>query len=86
MALKPVFMPVFGFKGMTTKGMNNKNHTFYIFLKKNTFVADDRYVETVEIFLLKNFAVSFSTFAALLSSCYQQDLKTATLCFSFIVR
>jgi len=42
---------------MTTKGMNNKNHTFYIFLKKNTSVADDRYVETVEIFLLKNFAV-----------------------------
>lgn len=57
MALKPVFMPVFGFKGMTTKGMNNKNHTFYIFLKKNTSVADDRYVETVEIFLFKNFAV-----------------------------
>ena len=50
-------MPVFGFKGMTTKGMNNKNHTFYIFLKKNTSVADDRYVETVEIFLLKNLAV-----------------------------
>ncbi len=57
MALKPVFMTVFGFNGMTTKGMNNKNHTFYIFLKKNTSVADDRYVETVEIFLLKNFAV-----------------------------
>lgn len=71
---------------MTTKVMNNKNHTFYIFLKKNTSVADDRYVETVEIFLLKNFAVSFSTFEALLSSCYQQDLKTATLCFSFAVR
>ena len=86
MALKPVFMTVFGFKGMTTKGMNNKNHTFYIFLKKNTSVADDRYVETVEIFLLKNFAVSFSTFAALLSPCYQQALKTTTRCFSFIVR
>lgn len=57
MALKPAFMPVFGFKDMTTKGMNNKNHTFYIFLKKNTSVADDRYVETVEIFLLKKFAV-----------------------------
>lgn len=85
MALKPVFMPVFGFYGMNTKGMNNKNHTFYIFLKKNTSVADDRYVETVEIFLLKNFAVSFSTFAALLSSCYQQALKTTTLCFSFAV-
>lgn len=81
MALKPVFMPVFGFQGM-----NNKNHTFYIFLKKNTFVADDRYVETVEIFLLKNFAVSFSTFAALLSSCYQQALKTTTRCFSFVIR
>lgn len=86
MALKPAFMPVFGFKDMTTKGMNNKNHTFYIFLKKNTSVADDRYVETVEIFLLKNFAVSFSTFAALLSSCYQQALKTTTRCFSFDVR
>lgn len=86
MALKPVFMPVFGFQGMTTKGMNNKNHTFYIFLKKNTSVADDRYVETVEIFLLKNFAVSFSTFAAFLSSCYQQALKTTTRCFSFVIR
>lgn len=86
MALKPVFMPVFGFQGMTTKGMNNKNHTFYIFLKKNTSVADDRYVETVEIFLLKNFAVSFSTFAALLSSCYQQALKITTRCFSFVIR
>ena len=71
---------------MTTKGMNNKNHTFYIFLKKNTSVADDRYVETVEIFLSKNFAVSFSTFEALLSSCYQQALKTTTRCFSFVIR